>query len=180
VLKRRNFCKGAAGRWRAHARRPRADPGPARLASVAVASTVLTLAAQHGLLLLQRLSDGSLFDPAVLGRWVVGLLLAGVLLALRRAGVSLVRGREAAVFWLAVVALHAAAAAPVGDATALALQPGAIVPVLLALSALWLGAPSRVTRPAPARSPSSRPATAAFLGGVALPFSARPPPAVAA
>jgi hypothetical protein len=162
--------------------RRRAARRPASLATVAIAWTVLALLAQHGLLLLQRVADGSLSDPAVLGRWVVGLLLVGAMLALRRAGVSLVRGREAAVFWLVVLVFHTAVAGvPIAGSHAVALQPGAVVPAFLALSALGLGAaPASVAAPGPARDLLAQSSTATAADGLDLPYFARPPPAATA
>jgi hypothetical protein len=163
--------------------RRRSARRPASLATAAIAWTVLALLAQHGLLLLQRVADGTLSDPAVLGRWVVGLLLVGAMIVLRRAGVSLVRGREAAVFWLVVLIFHTAVAGvpAVGGSPAVALQPGAIVPALLAISALGLGGvPARVRAPTSTRDLPAQDPGFATADGLVLPFSARPPPAAAA
>jgi hypothetical protein len=160
------------------AQRRRAARWPASLASVAAGWTVLALLAQHGLLLLQRVSDGSLLEPAVLGRWVVGLVLVLALLALRRSGVPLVRGREAAAFWLIVLIFHTAiAGVPAGGSHVAALQPGAIVPALIAISALGLGAvPAGVAALVPTRDLPAPACGFAAADGLLLPLSARPPP----
>jgi hypothetical protein len=142
------------------------------------------LLAQHAALLFQRIADGSLLEPAVLGRWLVGLVLAGVMLAQRRAGLSLVHGRRAATFWVAVLVFHVAvAAAPAGSdpAGALALLPGTAASALLAVSALWLGpVAAAVTVPGVSRDRSGRVIGASTRGGFVPPFAARPPPLASA
>jgi hypothetical protein len=170
VTTRRNSCGPARRSW------------AATLASAAIGWAVLALLVQHALLLLQRVADGSLSDPAVLLRWLIGAVLGGAMLALRRAGVSLLRGREAAVFWLVVLVFHTAVAGvPAGGSPAVATPPGAIVSLLLAITALGLGSvPARI--PAPASSPHPIVLARGFApaDGLVLPFSARPPPATAA
>jgi len=158
--------------------RRRASHG-ARLISVGAALGVVLLLIQHALLLEQRIEDGSLLDPTVLGRWLVGLALTVGMLALRRAGLSLVRGRQAGVLWLAVLVLHlTAAVTPAGSAapSVVALLPASVVPALLAVSTLWLG--STATGPAsPATPAASAPGLGhAFADGFVAPFAARPPP----
>jgi hypothetical protein len=100
------------------------------------------LAVFHGGLLWQRLLDGSLLEPVVAGRWAATLLLAGWLIALRRAGVSLWRGERARTFWVLVLLLHAVPALAGGreelapDGSGLLL----VVPAVVATSLLaaWL------------------------------------------
>lgn len=158
---------------------------PGSLASAAAGWVIVALLVQHALLLLQRIAEGSLLDPSVLVRWIVGLILTIVMLALRRAGVSLVRGRRAAIFWLAVLFFHVVAAAgpaAAPDSSASALLPGSAVPGLLALALLWVrsgqGTAAAVLRPNAWRL---RPSDIRGLGAPSLlPLAARPPPHVCA
>jgi len=66
----------------------------------------------HAALLWMHLLSGRLFEPAVALRWGIGLLLVGLLWALRRAGVPLLWGRRALVVWVLVALLHVSAARP--------------------------------------------------------------------
>src|SRR5512134_2738482 len=68
------------------------------------------LAVLHAFILWDRVVHGRLSDPGVALRWLGGAALTVALLALRRRGVSLFRGRRALVFWLLVLLLHAGAA----------------------------------------------------------------------
>ena len=70
------------------------------------------LLAFHAVLLWTHLLSGRLFEPAVALRWGIGLLLLGLLWALRRAGVPLLWGRRALVVWVLVALLHVSAARP--------------------------------------------------------------------
>lgn len=153
---------------------PRRRRGAARLASAVSTVAVGGLLLQHSLLLARRLGEGSLLEPAVLGRWLVGLALAAALLGLRRAGVPLFRGRRAAVLWLAVLAFHLAVAAAPAPSQAARL-PGAVLPALLLLAAVGLRFDAaEALRPAP-RTLRPRPAAAPCDGLLAV-LSARPPP----
>lgn len=154
---------------------------PAHLASLAVAAVVGAVLVQHALFLEQRIADGSLSDPWVLGRWVVGLVLTGAMLALRRAGLSLVRGRQAAIFWLAVVVFHfVVAAAPSGlGASPAALLPGTSPVLAFALvCAVSLGARAGTARFG-ARNRGGHAGQALSGRPRLLPLAARPPPAAA-
>jgi len=156
-----------------------------RLASLALAAAFVAVLAQHALLLGQRIADGSLLDPTVLARWVIGVLLTGALLALRRSGLSLVRGRQAAVFWLAVLVFHLAVLAVpagLGNSAPAALLPGSSGPALLVLALVWVGTLGSRALAAPRAARSAVPCAVAALPARPLPLVlvARPPPLAAA
>lgn len=73
---------------------------------------VWALIAFHALLLMRRIGDATLADPVIALRWLGAavLLLAGWLHS--RRGGSLIAGRGALAFWVAVLLLHAFALAP--------------------------------------------------------------------
>jgi FtsH-binding integral membrane protein len=76
------------------------------MAKGASLSGVALLVAFHGWLFAGRLAGGELLEPAVALRWIASVLLVIALLGLRRAGVPLIRGRKALVFWVLVLLLH--------------------------------------------------------------------------
>jgi hypothetical protein len=108
----------------------------------AVAITITALVVFHASILYNHLLDGRLADPGVAFRWVIGGLLAGSLVAFRRMGISLVRGRRALVIWVLVALLHVSTArtvsAPLFDLTP---EDAAIMLVVLPAAApVLLGA----------------------------------------
>ncbi len=129
----------------------------------------------HARLLWSRWSDGSLFEPGVIARWLASAVLLTAMLALYRRHSSLFSGRRSAVLWLLVALLHAAAGiTPVAatEATlpwlaaptlALALAAGAaalrprepqrLVPVAFARTCSPGLPPAASRRPAGARAP---------------------------
>lgn len=156
------------------------------------AGALAYLSGYHALLLWQRVASLTLLEPAVALRWVAGLVLLLALVRLRRAGVPLFWGRKALVFWVLVLLLHAAGAAPIPSEVAieLALQPGAdllyILPAALtalALAGLLLAALAPGSRPGLAPSAPrlqlARAAGAARVSRRSLlaPLAPRPPPA---
>ena len=157
----------------------------ALLASAVAGWIVAALLVQHALLLSQRIAEGSLLDPTILLRWTVGFALTAVMLVLRRSGVSLVRGRRAAIFWLAVLFFHVVAAAgpaAAPDPSSAALLPGSAVPGLLALALLWVGSSQSAAAAMPQAAvgrlgPNE---TGALSAPSLLPLAARPPPHVCA
>ncbi len=145
------------------------------------------LAFFHLALLWQRVASQSLLEPAVLLRWLGSVLLLAALVYLRRAGVPLLWGRRAAVFWLLVLLLHvgipAASAVQAGghapgSAVLLAL-PVALSPVLSALLvAIALERWSRL-RPRPVRLRRRTPERLRLArSGHAPSVLSRPPPAL--
>jgi hypothetical protein len=64
----------------------------------------------HVDLLVAQALDGRLLEPATLLRWTIGGLLLAGFVAVQRVGMPVIRGREAAVFWLLVALLHGPAA----------------------------------------------------------------------
>ncbi|MGE0453286.1 MAG: hypothetical protein AB7O37_01100 [Vicinamibacteria bacterium] len=150
---------------------------PAVSAVVAIA-----LVAFHGWLLALRLAEGALGDPAVALRWLAGFGLTAALLGLRRAGVSLFRGRKAFVFWLLVLLLHWSATAA-GDRGAqfddLILGVPASVVSLVFVATLLAGVPSGTPRKVPRWRISRIPLalrSAALGAGFVFALAARPPP----
>lgn len=113
-----------------------------RLIRSLVALAVVALVALHAWILWRRLADGVFFESDVALRWLGAGALGLAALWLHRQGVSLVRGRPAAVFWLTVVVLHAGGPAPLTDAGALAhqLPPELMVLLGMPIGLRWLAA----------------------------------------
>ncbi|MGE5834188.1 MAG: hypothetical protein ACM4AI_06895 [Acidobacteriota bacterium] len=65
----------------------------------------------HAWLLAGQAWDGRLADPALILRWAVAGAIVVALIALRRAGTSVFRGRKAVAIWLLAALLHGPAAA---------------------------------------------------------------------
>ena len=65
----------------------------------------------HAWLLAGQAWDGRLADPALILRWAAAALIFAALIALRRAGASMFRGRKAVAIWLLAALLHGPAAA---------------------------------------------------------------------
>lgn len=92
---------------------------------VVVRLAVWALVGFHALLFARRIGDATISDPVIALRWLgAAVLLAAGWLHTRRGG-SLVAGRGALAFWLAVLLLHAFALTP------------AAVPVVEAPTPLW-------------------------------------------
>lgn len=102
----------------------------------------------HVLLLARRIGDASLSDPVVALRWLGALLLLASGILHRRSGGSLVAGRGALAFWVAVFLLHAFALAPGGAPVAASPTPAWTLGLLVAVALLLGGAV--VTRIVPA------------------------------
>ena len=68
-----------------------------------------------------QLWEGHLAEPGLALRWVVAAGLVAALVALRRSGASLIRGRQAVCIWLLAALLHGPAIADPGGQTAPAL-----------------------------------------------------------
>lgn len=101
-------------------------------ASLRVGAVALLLVF-HAILFYTHLVGGRLFEPAVAMRWGIGIVLMGLLLALRRIGVPLFWGRRALAVWVLVALLHVGAAMP---ATATSLSNDDPVSVTLSLVVL--------------------------------------------
>ena len=85
------------------------------LISASAVLLILGLAAFHAILLWQRVLDLTLFEPIPAIRWLATAALIVSLYRLHRQGVSLVRGRTAAVLWLLVLVLHVSFWVPLAD-----------------------------------------------------------------
>jgi hypothetical protein len=122
--------------------RPTSTPLARLLGATGLAAT-LGLVALHLWLFAERLAQGTLAEPGVALRWIAAVFLGLALVWLRCAGVPLLRGRHALVFWLAVLALHAGAAVPGtadGPAEASAwlfVLPATTAPLAVGLAAVW-------------------------------------------
>lgn len=81
-----------------------------RLSQTATRALMAVLIVFHVGLLFVHAVEGRLFEPATSVRWLVGALLFGGFVALRRLGVPVLWGRKAVVLWLLVVLLHCHAA----------------------------------------------------------------------
>lgn len=115
-------------------------------------AAALALLAFHARLLLERLADGTLGDPAVALQWAAAAAVLAWLVRSRRRGASLLAGRRALTFWVLVLLLHAVPAMP-GGADALQADGGPVLlvaPLGLALAgAAALLARLRSRRPRP-------------------------------
>lgn len=131
---------------------------------------------------------GALADPGLLARWGAAAGLTWALWALRRRGVSLVRGRQAVAIWVLAAMLHAPAFAGSVEVPEVPLAPVMATSVVSALAGavtatgllllVWLIASLR--RPAPRTVSDLLQSRHARLGplppGALLPFAQRPPP----
>ena len=70
----------------------------------------------HVALFWDRVVSQTLFEPAVGLRWILTLALVWMAWRFRGAGVPLLRGKKALVFWLLVAVLHASFAGPLAVA----------------------------------------------------------------
>ena len=167
---------------------------PRLLLARALGVAVGTLAVFHGWLLWRRLTEGAIGEPAVALRWLAGLALLTALLAGRRLGVSLTRGRKAVTFWLLVLVLHSSAGL-VGErfcaSPDAAGEPGLlfVLPATVSMSGIVLGLFAPLWFRRSARS-TDRPARTDFLpapaagpvplAGQLFVLTARPPPVLTA
>jgi hypothetical protein len=145
------------------------------------------LALFHAWLFAGQAWNGQLTDPALVFRWLIAGGLVAALIALRRQGVSIFRGRKAVAIWVLAALLHGPAVAHRLDTIAEPALPDFIATLTqivvasgVMLTAAWaLGRMGRrrnvVTRIGPVSSapqPQLRPVA---LGGFVR-FSPRPPP----
>lgn len=138
----------------------------------------------HAALLWRRLLDGSLLDPMVAGRWAATLLLAGWLVALRRARVSLWRGDRARAFWVLVLLLHAVPALAGGTEGIarhgqglLLVLPGAVATSLLVACLPLVGARATAASLRPLAGRLGELAVPVLAAGLERSLAARAPPA---
>jgi hypothetical protein len=132
--------------------------------------------------------EGALASPGLLLKWLAAFGLAAALVALRRKGVSLVRGRKAVAVWVLAALLHAPAIGERVSALDIPAVPEAVLtfseliaPVALLtglLALLWIArpraaAPLRLLRALDAAIPS-----ASWTACALAAFSPRPPPSV--
>lgn len=150
----------------------------------------LALVLAHAGLLWQRIASGTLLEPVALTKWLASAGLLGWLLFLRSRRVALFAGRRAAIFWLAVVVVHAqvggaaiepTSALAAGQALAwflpISIPLAAGVALLAALCSGWLPR----TRSAPTCfAGRSRPSSTTDRWSLLLAFAPRPPPRLAA
>lgn len=155
--------------------------GMGRIARMATLGGVAFLIAFHGWLFAGRLLDGELLEPAVALRWMASVFLVAALLGLRRAGVPLVRGRRALVFWVSVLLLHWSATPMAERSLAtgelLIAAPGAVA--LATGAVLLLGAARRrrrAHRPPRLAGPAAVPPHVPAARWLPLALAARPPP----
>lgn len=146
------------------------------------------LALFHAWLLLSQLWDGQLTEPDLVLRWLVAAGLTGGLVAVRRSGGSIVRGRKAVSIWLLSALLHGPAMADANPGRFnLPAVPEAVTTVLqiltasvmfglgLALAGSALAGTSAARRRCPAFA--TVPVLAARVQYLSPRFAPRPPPA---
>lgn len=154
-----------------------------RVASIASLGGVALLVAFHGWLFTLRLVEGRFAEPGVALRWAAAVLLLAGLAALRRAGVPLLWGRKALVFWVLVVLLHwtaAPVAEPGLEVDGLLIALPATLASAIVLGGLLLAPGNGLALPLPTRAPGLRLWIAGppELRDAFLPLlAARPPPA---
>ncbi|MCP4204548.1 MAG: hypothetical protein GY769_21780 [bacterium] len=85
-----------------------------RLGRLVVIAGAVSLAVLHVAVLFRRVADGTLLRPLVVAQWLVAFGLLAVVGALHRRGVSILRGRPAAAFWIVVALMHGIVALPGG------------------------------------------------------------------
>lgn len=148
----------------------------------------LALALFHVWLFAGQAVQGQLGDPALLFRWLAAGLLTAGLIALRRAGAPLFRGRKAVAIWMLAALLHgpalghrlAALETPALPEIAATFAQAAIAVIVtlgtLLLFGLWRG---RISRPGAIEHRAPRRGTVAALPhGAYLSFAPRPPPSI--
>ena len=85
-----------------------------RLGRLFVIGGGVALGALHIAVLFRRVADGTLLRPLVMAQWLVALGLLTAAEYLRRRGVSVLRGRKAAAFWIVVALMHGIVTLPGG------------------------------------------------------------------
>lgn len=143
------------------------------------------LALLHLGILWRRVADGTLLAPLVVAQWAMAVGLLLVVVALRRRGVSVFRGRSGAAFWIVVALMHGLVALPGGPGFVGALDTApasALVPAGLGLLAgslaLLAGLAGSASGPRLLRlGPSRAAGNLAFAAGLPSSISARAPPA---
>lgn len=175
-------ARSEAARLRAEGARRATRPRLARLVSGAITLAGGAVALFHAGLLVERLRDLSIAEPAVLASWLGAAALGLLALFLRRRGLPIASGRSGLVFWLLVLLLHLGLM-PTAPAILRAEQLLALPLELVALvvaGALLLVVRARLAarRPVALRRDLARwrPLPALALGSVAAQFVPRPPP----
>ena len=125
---------------------------------LAIGIAALAIAALHLWILVGQLASGELFEPLVALRWLASGLLVAIGWRLRRAGLSLLRGRAALVLWLMVALLHATLATPAEVAVwSFEVALSLVLLGVAALLAEQLAASLKPSFPEPLRSVALRP-----------------------
>lgn len=152
------------------------------LLKLGFAALAFVLVVFHVLLLWRRVADASLLEPEVALRWLAACLLMAAPLAALKAGIRLLEGRRAVIFWLLVLLLHVNVPA-VADPAALSPAAPALLPLLWPLATgvlvalLTLAAAAAVSGTALRRLGRRLPQPAwALAGGPITPLYSRPPP----
>lgn len=95
----------------------------------------IALGAFHVWLFARQAMSGALASPEVLLKWIAAAGLAAALIALRRSGISLVRGRKAVAVWVLAALLHAPAIGQRLDALEIPAIPEAAISLTQTLAA---------------------------------------------
>lgn len=143
------------------------------------------LAVMHVGVLWRRVADGTLLTPLVVAQWMLAAVLIASVVALRRRGVSVFRGRAGAAFWIVVALMHGIVALPggpgfVGVLSSAQVTVAAPVGVGLIAGALVLlaGLAAVMVRPGLLRfGPAHAPLSLAFPAGLPSTIAPRAPPA---
>lgn len=164
--------------------------GPARrLLALLGTAAGIALVVFHIGLLWRRLADLTILDPFVALRWAGAVLLTLTMLRFRGAGVSLLRGRRAAVLWTLVLFLHAVVPGPaaahtpaIAEAAQELLFATQVAVVLLVAIALLTGVRrARKAKPRLRVRGLALADPAGLLGSALVPqLASRPPPVLPA
>lgn len=149
-------------------------------------SSALALGGFHAWLFVRQVASGDLASPGTLLKWLAAAALIAALVALRRQGVPLLRGRKAIAVWALAGLLHAPA---IGDRIAtldtpvipevvitLSKSVASVAPLVAALLLLFIAREHAAARSAMRR------ASAVFVAPALRPprasrrFAPRPPP----
>lgn len=90
-------------------------PNLASCRRLAALGSVALLTGFHLDLLLERLLDGTVLNPAVAGEWLLSLCILWLFWKFRRRGEPLLWSRKALALWFVVVLIHAVAVVPEAD-----------------------------------------------------------------
>ena len=136
-----------------------------------VIGAAAVLALLHVGVLWRRAADGTLLAPLVVAQWAVAAALVLTVVALRRRGVSVFKGRCGAAFWIVVALMHGMVALPGGPGLVGALGDAPVTAAVPAGLGLVAGVLMLLAGVAIVRSRSSLPRSGSRIAAPCLAFS---------